>query len=205
MNTMKRQIFLLGNLLNKILNKYLITILLLIFCISKSYANEKWFIDKNISKISFEVPVLFATNVKGEFKSIEGFVDIDLENKKNNKALLSVSIDSIEFNYEKYRNLLLSPIFFYSAKYPLGVIDTKKFAYDDEDNLELDIELTIKDISKNVKTKLKIKKITNDIVQIFGLLEFSRNDFNIGTGSWSNTSILKDQIKVETNIFLIKE
>ena len=33
-----------------------------------------------LSEISFEVPVLFATNFFGEFKNIEGYVEIDLEN-----------------------------------------------------------------------------------------------------------------------------
>ena len=43
------------------------------------------------------------------------------------------------------------------------------------------------------------------MVQILGELEFNRNDFNIGTGNWKNTSILKNQIKINANIFLIKE
>ncbi len=151
------------------------------------------------------MPVLFASNVKGSFKNIDGFVEIDLEDKKNNKAILSVKIDSIESNYEKYRKLLLGPIFFDSIKYPIGLIDTKKFSYRDEAELKLDIELTIKGISKIIETKLKVKKITNDIVQILGSLEFSRNEFGIGSGNWSNTTFLKDKIKIKSNIFLIKE
>ena len=54
-------------------------------------------------------------------------------------------------------------------------------------------------------TELKINRLTTDIVQIVGKLEFNRNDFNIGTGSWNNTTILKNKIKIETNIFLIRE
>lgn len=190
------------NILKKIIN--LLPVLFLI-CISNVHASEKWVIDKKISKITFELPVLFANNVVGEFKDINGFVEIDLENKENNKAILSVKIDSIETNYEKYRNLLLGPLFFNSSNYPLGVLDTKKFSYKNEDNLTLNIELTIKGISKIVTTNLKIKKLTSDIVQIIGVLEFSRTDFKIGEGNWSNTTILKDKIKIESNIFLIKE
>ena len=162
-------------------------------------------IDKNISQIKFEVPVLLATNVFGEFENFDGFVEIDLENKKNNKAIFSVNIDSIKINYQKYKNLILSPIFFDQVNYPIAVIDTKRFSYEDEKNLSLNIEVTIKGISKKVNTQLKIIKLTNDIVQIFGELEFNRNDFNIGVGNWKNTSILKSKIKINANIFLIKE
>ena len=101
--------------------------------------------------------------------------------------------------------MILSPIFFDFSNYPLAVLDTKKFSYQNEKQLFLDIELTIKGISKIIKTELRINNLTNDIVQILGKLEFNRNDFNIGTGNWQNTSILKNKIKIESNIFLIKE
>ena len=202
---MNRQTILLENISKKIVKYFFYIILLLFIFIREINANEKWIIDKQLSSIKFELPVLFATNVSGEFKKIDGFVEIDIKNKTNNKALLSVEIESIEGNYEKYRDLLLSPIFFDSDKYPIGLLDTKKFSYENESDLKLNIELTIKGISKMVNTKIKIKKLTTDIVQIIGKLEFSRTDFEIGTGSWSNTTILKDKIKIESNIFLVKE
>ena len=193
------------NLLKKILKIFYFLTVILFFLTSNSYAKQKWMIDKNIYQINFEVPVLLATNVFGEFENFDGFVEIDLENKKNNKAIFSVNIDSIKINYQKYKNLILSPIFFDQVNYPIAVIDTKRFSYEDEKNLSLNIEVTIKGISKKVNTQLKIIKLTNDIVQIFGELEFNRNDFNIGVGNWKNTSILKSKIKINANIFLIKE
>ena len=193
------------NILRKIIKLYFIILFLLIFLTASIQAKEKWIIDKKISKITFEAPVLFATNVMGEFKNINGFIEIDLENKENNKALLSVEIESIETNYDKYKNLLLGPLFFDSVNFPLGLLDTKKFSYKNENELKLNIELTIKGVSKIIETDIKIIKLTNDIVQILGNLKFSRTDFNIGVGSWRNTSILKDSINVDSNIFLIKE
>ena len=202
---MKKQIFLQENILKKI-NKIILLLLFSFVSIStNSNAKEKWLIDKDISKITFEVPVLFASNVKGEFKNINGFVEIDLDNKKDNKALISVDVGSIEINYNKYKDLLLSPIFFDSSKFPLALLDTKKFTYKNENELKLNIELTIKGISNISETKLTVKKLTSEIVQILGNLNFSRTDFNIGTGNWTNTTILKDKIKIKANIFLIKE
>jgi len=202
---MKKQILLQENILKKIIKIILYSKVCIFLISTNCIAKEKWVIDKDISKITFEVPVLFASDVKGEFKNIDGFVEIDLENKKNNKALVSADIQSIEINYSKYRDLLLSPIFFDLSNFPLALLDTKKFSYENQDELTLDIELTIKGISKMTETKITIKKLTNDIVQILGSLKFSRNDFNIGTGSWKNTSILKNKIKINANIFLIKE
>ena len=202
---MKKQILLQENILKKIIKIILYSKVCIFLISTNCIAKEKWVIDKDISKITFEVPVLFASDVKGEFKNIDGFVEIDLENKKNNKALVSADIQSIEINYSKYRDLLLSPIFFDLSNFPLALLDTKKFSYENQDELTLDIELTIKGISKMTETKITIKKLTNDIVQILGSLKFSRTDFNIGTGNWKNTTILKDNVKIDANIFLIKD
>tara|TARA_Y100000996_G_C22434421_1_gene607080 strand:+ start:324 stop:899 length:576 start_codon:yes stop_codon:yes gene_type:complete len=180
---------------------------LIIFVIFPNYtlAKEKWVIDKNISKISFELPVLFAKNVKGNFNDISGFVEIDLENKVNNKAFFTVKINSIDINYPKYKDLILSPTFFNSQKFPIGLLDTKKFKYENETNVRLEVELTIKGISKKIPIDLKVIKLTHELIQILSEFNFSRTDFNIGTGKWQNTIILKDKIKVQTNIFLIRE
>ena len=186
--------------------KKLIYLILILGCFSSyGIAKERWILDKKISEITFEVPVLLAENVMGKFNTIDGFVEIDTLNQKNNKAILSVKIDSLDMNYKKYKNLILSDIFFNSDKYPIGVIDTKKFAYNNEEKLNLDIELTIKGTTKVVKTELLVIKLTNDLVQIKSELKFSRNDFNIGTGNWKNTTILKDKIKIISNLFLFKE
>ncbi len=203
MNLMKKQIFLQENLLKKIV-KFFFLFGFIFYC-TNIYAEEKWIIDKKISNITFEVPVLFATNVIGEFTDFDGFVEIDLENKENNKAIISVQINSIKINYEKYKDLILGPIFFNSNKYPIGVLDTKKFSYTDEVDLELNMELNIKGKSKTIKTQININRLTKDLVQIIGDFSFNRNDFKIGEGSWENTTILKNSIEVKSNIFLVRE
>ena len=205
MNLMKKLILLQESTLKRTVKKLIYLILILGCFSSYSIAKERWILDNKISEITFEVPVLLAENVIGKFNTIDGFVEIDTLDQKNNKAILSVNINSLEMNYKKYKNLILSDIFFNSDKYPIGVIDTKKFSYNNEEKLNLDIELTIKGTTRVVNAELLVIKLTNDLVQIKSELKFSRNDFNIGTGNWKNTTILKDKIKINSNIFLFKE
>ena len=195
----------LENILKQNINLFLVLLILCLGLSSNGIANEKWILDKNISSISFELPVLFATNVIGKFENIDGFVELDLKDKKNNKAILSVDIESLKVNYKKYMDLILGPVFFDSTQYPLGVLDTKKFAYNNEEELSLNIELSIKGITKKIDTELTIINLTSDLVQIKGRLEFSRNDFNIGTGNWKKTTILKDNIIIKSNLFLMRD
>ena len=175
------------------------------FFASSTYAGEKWKVDKELSTISFELPVLLVKNVQGTFQNIEGFIEIDLDKKENSKAIFSVKINSIDMNYAKYRELLLSNIFFDAKKFPIAVVDTKRFSYQNEKKITLDVELTIKGKSETVPLIIFVKRLGEELVQIESELSFSRTFFNIGTGKWSNTTILRDKAKIKINLFLFKE
>ena len=200
---MKRQIIWQDAISKKI--KFFFVIISLLIFSDISLASEKWILDKSISSIEFELPVLFAKNVKGKFNTIEGFVEIDLNKKENNKAIFSVAIGDIEINYKKYKNLLLSEIFFDQKRFPIALVDTRKFSYSDEKEIIIDAEFTIKGKSQIIPLTIKITQLAKEVVQIQSNLQFSRTDFEIGIGSWKNTSILKDKVKIKTNLFLFKE
>ena len=190
-----------GNILKVIISLFLI----FLFC-KQILANDLWTIDKNISSIEFEVPVLFANNVIGKFNEFDGFVSLDLSNQNNNKALISVRVDSLDINYKRYKDLVLSEIFFNSKKFPLGLIDTNNFKFNYKDNIiNLIGELTIKGKSQNIPINIEVIKLASELVQVKSEISFSRLDFEIGIGNWKNTTILKDKIKIKANIFLFKE
>ena len=190
-----------GNILKVIFSLFLI----FLFC-KQTVANDLWTIDKNISSIEFEVPVLFAKNVIGKFNTFDGFVSLDLSNQNNNKALINVSIDSLDINYKRYKDLVLSEVFFNTKKFPSGLIDTNNFKFNYEDSkINLIGELTIKGKSQKIPIDIEVIKLASELVQIKSEISFSRNEFDIGTGSWKNTTILKDEIKIKANIFLFKE
>ena len=201
---MKKQITWLDSILK--LFKHSLLVLFFFIPISFSHASsERWILDKDISTIEFELSVLFANNVKGKFNTIEGFIELDVTEKKNNKAIFSVQIDDLEMNYIKYKDLLLSEIFFDTLTFPLAVIDTKKFSYDNEKELKINAELTLKGKSEMVPLAINVTRLADALVQIQTELIFSRTNFEIGIGQWSNTSILKDKVKIRTNLFLFKE
>jgi len=186
---------------------FIIRILIFLCCIftHSIFAKETWVLDKELSIISFEIPVFLAKNVSGKFTQIKGLVELDIETKENNKAIFSVDINSIEMNYKKYRNLLLSNIFFNVKQFPIALVDTKKFSYENESELEILVELSIKGITETVPFKLKVIRLAEELVQIKGKLEFSRTAFQIGIEKWSSTVILKDNASIETDLFLFKK
>ena len=99
--------------------KFIFCILLVVFYSNNIAGKNIWTIDKKLSEIKFEVPVVLAKKIKGQFKEFDGFIVIDLDDKENNKALFSVQINSIEFNYEKYKELLFSDFFLMKKNFQL--------------------------------------------------------------------------------------
>ena len=70
--------------------------------------------------------------------------------------------------------------------------------------LDLIVELSIKDVALDVPLKLKIIPLTENLIQIRSDLNFSRTSYQVGTGIWSSTAILKDKAAIRTNLFLFK-
>lgn len=200
---MKKQITWLDDILKKY--KFFFILFLFLSLPNLTYASDRWILDKELSTIEFELPVLFAKNVKGSFNTMEGFIEIDVSQKENNKAIFYVEVNDLEMNYTKYKDLLLSNIFFDANQFPKAVVDTKKFSYVNETELELQVELTIKGKSAMVPLIINVKRLAEELVQIQSELTFSRTDFKIGIGKWKNTSILKDNVILKTNLFLFRE
>ncbi|MQF93670.1 MAG: YceI family protein [SAR202 cluster bacterium] len=200
---MKKQITWQDNILKKI--KFFLFFLLLFILPNLTHASERWVLDKSLSTVEFELPVLFAKNVKGTFNTIEGFIELDVNQKENNKAIFYVEVKDLDMNYIKYKDLLLSNIFFDARQFPKAVVDTKKFSYVNETELAFDVELTIKGKSELVPLIINVKRLAEELVQIQTELIFSRTAFEIGIGNWKNTSILKDKVKLSTNLFLFRE
>ena len=200
---MKKQIIWQGAILKKY--KFFLVLFLLNVIPSFSHAAERWILDKSLSTIEFELPVLFAKNVKGSFNTIDGFVELDLNQKENNKAIFYVEVNDLDMNYIRYKDLLLSNVFFDAQQFPKAVVDTKKFSYVNETEFSMDVELTIKGKSAIVPLVINVKRLAEELVQIQSELIFSRTAFEIGIGNWKNTTILKDKVKLSTNLFLFRE
>ena len=200
---MKKQIIWQGAILKKY--KFFLFLFLLNVIPSFSHAAERWILDKSLSTIEFELPILFAKNVKGSFNTIDSFVELDLNQKENNKAIFYVEVNDLDMNYIKYKDLLLSNVFFDAQQFPKAVVDTKKFSYVNETEFSMDVELTIKGKSAIVPLVINVKRLAEELVQIQSELIFSRTAFEIGIGNWKNTTILKDKVKLSTNLFLFRE
>ena len=190
----------------KVFLKLFFFCLLIILSSRKILANNNWIIDKELSEIKFEIPVLLTNNVNGRFNEFEGYVFIDKKNRKNNRALFSVQINSMVLNYNKYKELLFSNIFFEEVYFPVAVLDTKIFTLSNKlTTIEIKAELQIKNIVQIIPLIVNINQLSNNFVHIKANTKFSRNSYQLGKGSWSSTLILRDRVSLIADLFLYRE
>ena len=82
-----------------ILKKFKFLLIFICFVIQPTLtlASERWILDTSLSTVEFELPVLFAKNVKGKFNSIEGFIELDVteKNKDAFKQEVGLTITSM--------------------------------------------------------------------------------------------------------------
>jgi len=175
---------------------------LLLFICSQSFALEKWVINTSKSSINFSIPVLLAEDVTGNFKKFTGFIEVD---RKNFEGVANVIIDinSINTNYDlDYGDLIRSDVFFNIFQFPKASIKTKDFLINKDNTAYAYATVSIKGNEKDFKIPLSYNLQGSDKAIAKGTFTFKRTDFEIGTGIWSNTLILKDEVKVNVSLTL---
>jgi len=179
--------------------KYLF--LFLFFC-TNTFSLEKWIINNKNSSINFSIPVLLAENVTGTFKKFNGFIEVD---RKNFEGVTNITIDinSITTNYDlDYGDLIRSDVFFNISQFPKASIKTKDFLINKDNTAYAFATVNIKGNEKDFKIPLSYNLQGNNKAIAKGNFIFKRTDFEIGTGLWSNTLVLKDDVTVNVVLTL---
>ena len=160
-----------------------------------------WNIDKNHSSLSFEVTHFF-TPVVGPFKDFEGSLNFDPENLDGSNAEFTVQIASVETDNDKRNGHLQSEDFFDAKSYPEMKFTSSSFAKRGDDYI-LTGKLTIRDVTKEVSIPVELLGLGDHPMKKGKLItamraEFSlnRNDYGVGSGSWTATAVVGDEVKV---------
>jgi len=119
-------------------------------------------IDTAHTKIQFKVKHLMISNVLGSFKEFEGkasMVENDFSTTKVSVSIKSASIDTEAPDRDAH---LKSADFFDAEKYPTIEFVGTEMIQKDEENYELNGNLTIKDITKPIKLSVEFGGLMND-------------------------------------------
>ncbi len=176
-------------------------------------ATKTWVIDPIHSELQFKIKHLMITSVTGSFDIFEASVETEGEDFSKAKVRFTASVNSLSTGNEQRDGHVKSADFFDVAVFPLiSFVTTKAENVDSDGSYELYGDLTIRDITKNVKLSVEFGGVVKDVYgntkagfTINGKIH--RKDFGL---VWNGVTeaggvILGDEVKIISEIQLIEQ
>lgn len=171
-----------------------------------------WAIDPTHSEVQFKVKHLVISTVTGYFKQFEGSLESDGENLNGASIRFSADVESIDTNMPQRDAHLKSADFFDAANHPKISFVSSAFVQKDEENYELQGDLTMRGVTLPVTLQAVYGGQMTDFYgnhkvgfEISG--KVNRKDFGL---SWSAVTeaggvVVSDDVKLHINIQLAKQ
>ena len=145
---------------------------------------KKWIVDQAHSEIGFSVKHMMISKVKGSFGSYEAQVEADENNLENALIDFKIDVTSIDTNNQDRDNHLRSADFFDAEQHPYITFHANDIRKKDDDEYELEGDLTIKGVTHTVKFEAEYGgKATNpwgvEVVAYQVTGKINRKDFGL--------------------------
>lgn len=175
-------------------------------------ATTKWVLDPTHSEVLFKVKHMMITNVTGHFN--EFTIEASTEDDDFSKAQItfSANVNTIHTNNEQRDGHLKSGDFFDAEKYPeIKFALTHVDSSDADGNLVLSGDMTIRDVTKNVKFNAEFGGLNKDPwgntkagFTVNG--KINRSDFGLNWNAALETGgvLVSDEIRLMAEIQLVK-
>jgi polyisoprenoid-binding protein YceI len=176
-------------------------------------ATRSWAIDPTHSEVHFKIKHLMITNVTGSFNIFEASVTTEGEDFSTAKVSFTADANSVDTGNEQRDGHLKSADFFDAEKYPkIKFTATKSEPVDNDGSYEMYGDLTIKDVTKNIKLSVEFGGVVQDAYgntkagfTING--KINRKDFGL---TWSAVTeaggvVVSDEVRIISEIQLIEQ
>ncbi|SRX76177.1 YceI family protein [Aequorivita antarctica] len=161
-----------------------------------------WMLDKDHTSVNFSINHFFS-EVKGNFTDFDGSFQLDPQNPASGKISFTVKVKSINTENAKRDSHLQSPDFFDAKTYPEITFVSTKLEPTSKNEFLAHGNLTMRGVTKKVSLPFKITgEMEHPMMKdtmILGLLlntSLNRTHYNVGTGSWSTTMVVGDEVQI---------
>ena len=173
-------------------------------------ATTKWTIDPTHSEIGFKVKHMMFTNVSGKFEQYDASIETNDDDFTTGNFSFSAEISSIDTRNEDRNNHLKSADFFDADNFPKLSFTSTSFV-PNGDNYELTGDLTIKDVTKQIKLPVEFSGLMQDPwgntkvgLNIEG--KINRKDWGLNWNSALETGgvLVGEEVKLIIDLQLVK-
>jgi len=161
----------------------------------QAIAAMSWQIVTEKSSLSFTA-TQNASPVTGQFKSFSGVGEFDPNQLANAKVKVVVDVGSVYTSYGQVAATLKTPDWFDVKKYPQAVFVADSFTKTGNMTYQAKGKLTLRNITQPITLDFALVYFNQDGAQAKGRTVFKRSAFGVGSGEWSSTKEIKDEVEV---------
>jgi polyisoprenoid-binding protein YceI len=167
-----------------------------------------WKVDRVHSGVEFQVKHLGIATVKGQFKDFEGTLEVGPDGAR---AYGTVQVDSVDTREPQRDEHLRSADFFEVATYPEITFQSTAIRPTDEDEFEIEGELTIHGVTRPVKFEATLEGTEtdpqgNDRVGVSARGQINRSDFEMkfNAALGSGNVVVSDKVKILLDVSAVR-
>ena len=168
-----------------------------------------WKVDPIHSSVEFHVKHLGIATVKGRFNAFEGALDVSAEGARAFGAVDVASVDTREPQRDEH---LRSADFFEVERFPRITFESTAIRALDEEEFEIDADLTIHGVTRQVTLKATFEGAEtdpqgNDRVGVSASAQISRGDFGMkfNAALGSGNVVVSDKVKILVEVSAVKQ
>lgn len=168
-----------------------------------------WKVDPVHSSVEFHVKHLGIATVKGQFKEFEGTLEVGPEGVR---AFGTVEVSSVDTREPARDEHLRSADFFEAERFPQIAFQSTQIHPSDDEELEIDANLTIHGVTRQVTLKAVFEGAEtdhqgNDRVGVSASTQINRSDYDIkfNAALGSGNLVVADKVKILVEISAVKQ
>jgi polyisoprenoid-binding protein YceI len=168
-----------------------------------------WAVDPVHSSVEFHVKHLGIATVKGQFREFEGTLDVDADGAR---ALGSVDVASVDTREPQRDEHLRSADFFEVERFPRIAFRSTAIRALDDDEFEIDADLTIHGVTRNVTLRATLEGNEtdpqgNERIGVSASTQINRSDYNMkfNAALGSGNLVVADKVKILVEVSAVKQ
>jgi len=138
--------------------------------------------------------------ITGRFLHYEGRLCLP-DGDGSGQAKVDISTGSIDMGMSEFDKEMRGPLWFDSERWPRAEFRADRVEHLDGNRYRISGELTIRDITRPFSAEVELNP-TSGSLDVAGDVELSRLAFDLGTGEWSDTRWVGDEVTVHVSTTL---
>ncbi|VVC75639.1 Protein YceI [Aquicella siphonis] len=143
--------------------------------------------------------------VSGSFKTFKGDIEFSLSDLEHSRVNIVVDTGSVSASYSDLVDALKTPDWFNVKVFPQAVFKADRFKKTGEKTYQADGTLTIRNITKPVVITFSVEEAGDTKARIRGGTTIQRNDFGVGQGDWAGTDEIKNDVRIDFVLSVVRK